>query len=63
VGDALQYQSVSLTKEARAALAALRDDLTRCGTGALPRVLAPPTDLTLSEVVLLGVRAVRLAMK
>jgi len=57
-----QGHTIAITHEAYAGLTALREDLLVHGTARLPKVLAP-TKLTLSEVVLLGVRAARAAMK
>jgi len=57
------FQSVSLTPKVAAELDELRRDLAVRGTSCLPRALKPNGALTVSEIVRLGVRAVRRAMK
>lgn len=58
------YSQVSLKPEAAAALKTLQTDLARHGTARLPAALGPfAPPLTLSDVVILGVKAARAAME
>lgn len=59
-----EYAQISLNTAAAAALKELKEDLARAGTASLPEALGKfGGAVTLSDVVMMGVRSVRQSMK